>query len=112
VNKSEVGSNKSERQPGEVATVLCIENLQRSCVYDFRRFGMEKGVGEIHGGQIVVSFHGPGTARTHKRHTFVRIPPLPNNIAQTIDLVDSQSVYESQSLFQGLKIGVNVREYR
>jgi hypothetical protein len=100
-----------ERQPGEVAPVLWLENFDCPCVRNFAGLGVEIGIGKIHRGKIVVSLHDFDATFTHQCHTFVRIPPIPDNIPQTINFVDSTLVYESQSLLQSLKIRMNIRKY-
>ena len=89
-----------------------LENFDRPCVRNFPGFRVEIGIGKIHRGKIVVSLHDFDATFAHHFHTFVRIPPVPGNISQAVDFVDSKLVYESQSLLQSLKIRMNVREYR
>jgi hypothetical protein len=101
----------SEGKPCEVGAVLWLENFDRPCVRNSARFGMKVGVGKIYRGKIVVSLHDFDATFAHQCHTFVRIPPVPDNISQAVDFVDSKLVYESQSLLQSLKIRMNIRKY-
>jgi hypothetical protein len=101
-----------ERKPGEIAAVLFSENSECPCVCDFRGFWMKMGVRKTHRGEIVVSLHDLDATLAHECHTFIRIPPIPDKIPQTIDFINSEMANESEGLFQGLKIGVNIREDR